>query len=209
MSLAKTNLHQYRKGQETVRSFFSCFFLHHSFGFILRSMQKQRLHQDRFPRDVGLRAAHLAAGQWGLHCSSCRLRIKKLRTFKSWRIHRRWWKRYPSCMSWVACYHSIKSFHIISYHIGFVWSVQSSTPGLFSFVTWKRTWLCQKGLALCVHMSSFRSYSIKSIFFAFTSHSCRNFLVNLCIYIYVCVCLCVCVFIHQGHYSLPKDSLND
>ena len=63
MSLAKTNLHQNRKGQETVRSFFSCFFLHHSFGFILRSMQKQRLHQDRFPRDVGLRAAHLAAGQ--------------------------------------------------------------------------------------------------------------------------------------------------
>ena len=82
-------------------------------------MQKQRLHQDRFPRDVGLRAAHLAAGQWGLHCSSCRLRIKKLRTFKSWRIQRRWWKRYPSCicMSWVACYHSIKSINIISYHI--------------------------------------------------------------------------------------------
>ena len=62
MSLAKTNMHQNRRGQKTVRAFSYVFFSFTTLS-ILRSMQTQPLHQDGFPRDLGFRAAHLAAGQ--------------------------------------------------------------------------------------------------------------------------------------------------
>ena len=170
-------------------------------------MQKQRLHKDRFPRDVGLRAAHLAAGQWGLHCSSCRLRIKKLRTSKSWRIHRRWWKRYPSCicMGWVACYHSIKSYHITwEFFEAFKVRLLDSSPlWLENELDFAKRVL--PFVYICHHLGHIQSnpYSLHLQKHLIVVGAFWVIYAYMCVCVPVCVCLCLFTKVITHYWKTP------
>ena len=188
MSLAKTNMHQNRRGHETVRAFSYMFFSFTTLS-ILRSMQTQPLHQDWFPRDLGFRAAHLAAGQWGLHCSSCRVR-KKTAKFQVGKDP----SQVVETVSIIYELSCLLSFTHRPYHISiFVKRSKFNSWPLLLFG--QGNGLCQKSLALCAHMPSFRSYLIISIYFVFAK------LFDNCRFMHTRV------FFHQDHYSQPKNPL--